>query len=155
MKSLLFAALTLACLVPFALARDIVVLGPEAIAAMTDDDLVAARQAAMKEDGMMLRGAGKATGEEAIEIATTVLENFTNFPALFREGSITEKSYARPIIWEQWDQFEALLQRGQAAAGDMQAAAEAEDGETYAEAIQTLGGLCRQCHETYREPLDD
>jgi cytochrome c556 len=151
MKSLAFAAMA-ALIATFAFAQDMPVVDP-AIASMSVDELVAARQAAMKEDGMMLRNAGDATGEDAVKIATTVLQNFINFPALFREGSLNDKSHALPIIWEQWDHFEGLLKTGQAAAADMQAAAESGDTATYGEALQTLGGLCRECHQTYRAPI--
>ena len=154
MKSLAFALLAvIVTLTTLAIAQDMPVVDPT-ITTMSNDELVAARQAAMKEDGRLLNGASVARGDDAIKSATIMLQNFTNFPALFREGSITYKSHALPIIWEQWDQFEGLLKKGQAAAADMQARAEADDHEGYAGALQTLGGLCKQCHETYRQPGD-
>jgi cytochrome c556 len=150
MKSFAFVALAaILAVVPLAIAQDTPVVDP-AIAGMSVDQLVAARQAAMKEDGMLLRSAGQATGDDAVKLATTILQNFTNFPALFREGSITDKSEASPAIWERWDEFEGIFKQGQAAAGDMQAAAETGDAETYKEALNTLGGLCRDCHDNFR-----
>lgn len=147
-KTFVFAGLAGLTLSAVAFADDIVV--DPAIATMTSDQLVAARQAAMKEDGKALRGAGEATGEDAVKIATTVLQNFTNFPALFKEGSITPDSHALPVIWEQWDAFDALLVKGQAAAREMLVAAQTGDTAAYGTALKTLGGLCGQCHMTYR-----
>ena len=122
-----------------------------AIAAMSNDELVAARQAAMKEDGGLLRRAGRLEGQEAIDAATVLLRNFTNFPALFREGSITDKSEALPAIWERWDEFTALLTQGQAFSGAALAAAQAGDTAGYQAAVKGLSQLCGTCHQQFRE----
>src|SRR5690242_1425359 len=82
----------------FAQTAPTIVVDP-AIAGMTNEQLVAARQAAMKEDGGVLRTAAGLIGDDAIAAATTLLQNFTNFPHLFKEGSITADSHALPIIW--------------------------------------------------------
>lgn len=150
MKSFAFACL--AATVAFAtlaLAQDAPVVDP-AIAGMSNDQLVAARQEAMKEDGKVLRGAAKATGDDAVAIATTVLQNFVNFPALFREGSLTPDSHALPAVWEKWDQFEGIFIEGQTVAEEMLAAAKAGDTAAYGKSIEALGGLCFQCHQTFR-----
>jgi cytochrome c556 len=148
MKTLVFAGLAVLGLSAIAFAQDAVV--DPAIATMSNEQLVEARQAAMKEDGMLLRGAGEATGEDAVKAATTILQNFTNFPALFKEGSITADSHALPAIWEQWDAFSGLLTKGQTAAKDMLTAAQAGDAAAYGTALKTLGGLCGECHMAYR-----
>jgi cytochrome c556 len=148
MRTFAFAGLAVLTLSAIAFAQDVVV--DPAIATMSNDQLVAARQAAMKEDGMLLRGAGQATGEEAVKIATTVLQNFTNFPALFKEGSITADSHALPIIWEQWDAFDGLFVKGQGVVKEMLTAAQAGDTAAYGTALKTLGGICGECHMTYR-----
>jgi cytochrome c556 len=153
MKSLAF--LPLAGLVAFAtlsIAQDAPVVDP-AIAGMTVDQLVDARQAAMKEDGMLLRESGGATAERRVEIATHILQNFTNFPALFREGSINDKSEALPVIWEQWDAFSALLAKGQGYATELLAAANAGDDAAWGATLKNFGGLCGECHREYRKPM--
>jgi len=71
-------------------------------ASMTNDQLVAARVAAMKQDGMVLRGAKSLSGQAAIDAATIVIKNFTKFPSLFPPGSITAKSRATEKIWQNW-----------------------------------------------------
>lgn len=122
-----------------------------AIASMSNDELVAARQAAMKEDGGIMRGAGGLTGDEAVAAATKLLQNFTNFPALFRDGSITDKSDALPAIWERWDEFTGLLTQAQGFAAAALAAAQAGDTATYQASLKSLGGLCGMCHQQFRE----
>ena len=121
-----------------------------AIATMTADQKVAARQAAMKQDGGLLRGAMKASGADAAKIATTVLQNFTNFPALFADGATNGKSDALPIIWTQFDQFTAIVDEGKLAATKMREAALSGDQGLYLDSFKALAATCSECHQTYR-----
>jgi cytochrome c556 len=120
------------------------------IAGMSVDEKVEARQAAMKEDGKLLRGAAQATGQDAVAITDTVLQNFTNFPALFADGATNDKSHALPIIWEEFDKFTAILDKGRADLMDMRQAAIDGDNEKYIASFKALGGVCGECHQTYR-----
>ena len=121
-----------------------------AIATMTADQKVDARQKAMKEDGGLLRGAAKATGDAAVKSATTVLQNFVNFPALFADGATNAKSEADPKIWQEFDKFTDIFKAGQQDASKMIAAAKAGDQAAYQDAFKSLGQKCFQCHQTYR-----
>lgn len=121
-----------------------------AIATMTADQKVEARQKAMKEDGGILRQAAKATGDDAVKIATTVLQNFVNFPALFADGATNAKSTADPKIWQEFDKFTDIFKAGQLDASKMIAAAKAGDQAAYQDAFKSLGQRCFQCHQTYR-----
>jgi cytochrome c556 len=134
-----------------ALAQDTpaIVVDP-AIATMTNEQLVEARQAAMKQNGMTLRGAASLSGEQAVAAATTLLQNFTNFPDLFKEGSITDKSKALPAIWENWDDFRARFDHDAEAAAKMLAAAQSGDTGAYTAAVQEIGESCGGCHMVYR-----
>jgi cytochrome c556 len=134
-----------------ALAQDApaVVVDP-AIATMTSDQLVEARQAAMKQNGMTLRGAASLSGPDAVAAATTLLQNFTNLPDLFKEGSATANSHALPAIWENWDDFRARFDHDAEAAAKMLVAAQSGDTATYTASIQEIGDSCGACHMTYR-----
>jgi cytochrome c556 len=143
----LIAVLSLGAL---AVAQDTTVVVDPTIATMTNDQLVQARQNAMRENGRTLRGAQDLTGADAIAAATTLLKNFTNLPALFREGSTTDKSGARPTIWENWEDFRSRFDKDAEAAKAMLAAATSGDMAAYVAAIQEIGGSCNSCHETYR-----
>ena len=121
-----------------------------AIAAMTNEQLVEAREAAMKQNGMLLRGAAGLSGADAVAAATTLLQNFTNLPALFREGSITPKSKALPLIWENWDEFKSIFDADVAASKLMLAAAQSGDAAGYSAAIQEINNSCRTCHSKFR-----
>ncbi len=122
------------------------------IATMSNDELVAARQNAMKEDGKALKAAlSGATGKDATAAAQTLLQNFTSFPALFKQGSITAKSDALPIIWTEFDKFSAIFAGDAAQAKLMLAAAQSGDMAGYTAAGKAIGGSCGQCHMTYRK----
>ena len=118
-------------------------------ATMSDAQLVAARVAAMKEDGAILRGAKSLSGDAAVKAATTILKNFTNFPSLFRPNSITPDSRATPKIWANWADFTSRLAAEKANAQAMLAAAKAGDKKAYEAAINALKAPCSDCHLAY------
>ncbi|MEO6634919.1 MAG: cytochrome c [Devosia sp.] len=144
------SAIVVATLAAAAIAQSPPVVVDPAIATMTNEQLVTARQEAMREDGKILREAGGLLGDDAIAAATHLLQNFTNFPALFREGSVTDKTAARPEIWQNWEAFTAIFAKGQQAATQMLQAAEAEDDDLYQSSVKELGGLCSTCHQQFR-----
>jgi cytochrome c556 len=123
-----------------------------AIAAYTPEQAVEARQVAMKENGGTLKAAGTLTGAEAVAAADTLIKNFINLPHLFPEGSIVGDSKALPAVWENFDDFTGRFAAGLEAAKAMKVAAEAGDAAAYGASMKTIGGLCGQCHETYRVP---
>jgi cytochrome c556 len=118
-------------------------------ASMTDAQLVAARQAAMKEDGAILKRAKSLSGDAAVAAATTILRNFTNFPGLFRPNSITPDSRATAKIWQNWPDFTARLNAEKANAQAMLTAAKAGDKKGYEAAINALKRPCSDCHLAY------
>lgn len=121
-----------------------------AIASMTNGQLVEARQDAMKQNGQALRGAARLTGEPAVAAATTLLQNFTIFPALFREGSTGDGSKALPSVWENWDDFAGRFEKDAASAAKMLAAAKSGDTAAFAAAAEEIDQSCGSCHMTYR-----
>jgi cytochrome c556 len=116
----------------------------------TPEEAVEARQAAMRENGGILRSAGNLTGAEAVAAATTLRDNYSHLPDLFPEGSIVGDSEALPAIWENWEEFVAIAETGTAAGDAAIAAAEAGDAAAYAEALRTIQGTCGQCHQQFR-----
>ncbi len=133
-----------------AFAQDVAVTVDPAIATMSVDDKVTARQQAMKEDGRLIRGAAQASGDDAVKIAGTVLQNFTNFPALFAGNANNTISEASSDIWQEFDQFTALFTRGQADAKTMLDAAKAGDNAAYLASLKDLSPVCGECHQRYR-----
>jgi cytochrome c556 len=114
----------------------------------TPEEAIAMRQALMKENGAVLRGAGSLTGEEAIAAAQTLLDNYTQIPAVFPEGS--EGGDALPAIWQNWEAFTAIAEAGRAGAEAALTAAQAGDMAGYAAGLQQVQGTCGQCHQQFR-----
>ena len=120
-------------------------------AASSDEQLVQARVAAMKQNGQILRGAKTLSGDKAVAAASTILKNFKSFPGLFREGSITPDSRATEKIWQNWGDFTQRLKAEERNAEAMLAAAKAGDKKAYAAAIEALKKPCSNCHLAYAE----
>jgi cytochrome c556 len=121
---------------------------------MNPEQLVATRQAAMKADGKALKGSDAFTGAKAVAALTTVETNYGRLPALFVKDSITDKSDALPIIWQQFDDFSAIFKKGAAAAAVGIAAAKAGDTAGYKAAVKAVAATCNECHDTYRMKKD-
>jgi len=100
-------------------------LGGNAVIAM--DDPIAARQASMKAMGKALRGGDTAT----------VAKEAAALKLLFPEGSTSDTSEASPKIWEEWDDFVAILDKLEADA-------------TAGAGVPVIGGSCKSCHDNYR-----
>lgn len=125
-----------------------VVVDP-AIATMTNEQLVEARQQAMEDNGRAMRGAQQ-LGPTSVDVATLLLQNFTNFPALFREGSNVPPSKANAAVWANWDDFKARFDANIAASTRLLAAAQANDAGAYTAAFQEIAQSCGSCHMEYR-----
>ena len=110
---------------------------------MTPEELVAARKAAMREDGGILRGAGGLSGADAVTAAETLVKNFTNFPHLFPEGSIVGDSEALPAIWENWDTFTGLFAQARIASEAALVAAQANDTAGFQAALAAAWSALR------------
>jgi len=119
-------------------------------AAMAPDKAIAARQAAMKADGKVLRGANDFTGDAAVKALQTVYDNYTKLPSLFPKDSTSANSLALPVIWTDWDNFIAIFKKGADAATDGIAAAKAGDTAKYQADVAVVAGTCGACHMTYR-----
>jgi len=137
-------ATAVAAVATFAFAQD--VTPDPSLASLSPEEMVAKRQAVMKEDGGILKGA------EAVTAAEHLIQNFTNLTVLFPEGSMVGDTGALPVIWEKNADFQAIFATAIASATSMKAAAEAGDAEAYMAAIKATGGFCGQCHQTYRKP---
>jgi cytochrome c556 len=120
-----------------------------AIATMTNEQLVDARQAAMEQNGRTLRGAQQLS-DQSVAAATSLLQNFTNLPTLFKEGSLIGNSKALPLIWENWEDFKARFDANAAASARMLAAAQASDAAAYGAAFKEIADSCGACHMMYR-----
>jgi cytochrome c556 len=120
------------------------------IASMSNDQLIAARKAAMKENERTLQKAESLIGDEAVAAATTLLQNFTNLPHLFKEGSGEGRTSAKPEIWANWADFKGRFDADAASAAAMLKGAQDGDDDAYFAAIQEISNSCNSCHRKYK-----
>jgi cytochrome c556 len=147
-------------MIRLAIAAGTALAAATAASAQTEDP-IATRQIIMIANGQAAGVAGNilrgdidynpVIGRAAI---TAMHSAATTFGDYFPEDSLdTDRSDAAPAIWENMDDFMALLEEFRSAAA---AAAEAagEDGppdaESFAALVQPVLGTCRDCHEAFR-----
>jgi cytochrome c556 len=123
-------------------------------------DPIADRRAIMKERGGLIGGLVKMVkGETEFDAAAVqktldglkANEAKVDIDALFPAGSDKGDTKADPKIWSDMDGFKAVNKKYSDAV-DAAAAAPAADKEALGAQLQTLGGLCGECHKTYRLP---
>ena len=120
-------------------------------------DVVAERQRLMKLNGASWQDAQakfKAGNIEAIAVnAETMAVMAMHIPALFPQGSLTEKSSAKPEIWQKWSEFEASAKNLQTQAEKLRDAARAKDGAAVEAQAKDFGRqACGSCHTPFRVP---
>ena len=122
-------------------------------------DLVADRQRLMKLNGASARDMNdklKAGQIEAIAVnAETIAINAQHIPSLFPQGSMTDKSNAKPEIWEKRPDFEAVAKTLQTKAEEIRDAARAKDQPKVEALMKDFGRTtCGACHTSFRKPIN-
>jgi len=120
-------------------------------------DVVADRQRLMKLNGASWADAQaklKAGNAEAVAVnAETMALIATHIIAVFPEGSLTDKSKAKPEIWQKWPEFEAAAKNLGAQADKLRDAARTKDlAATEAVAKDFGRQACGTCHQPFRVP---
>jgi cytochrome c556 len=121
-------------------------------------DIIADRQRLMKLNGASLQdimAKAKAGSIGAIAVnAETIALNAEHIPALFPEGSLSEKSYAKPEIWQRWAEFTTDAKSLQSWAEKLRDAAKAKDTASTQAILKDFGRqACGACHTPFRKPL--
>ena len=114
-------------------------------------DVVADRIRLMKLNGASLadlQAKAKAGNIEAIAVnAETIALNAQHVPVLFPPGSITDKSRAKPDIWQKRAEFENAARNLQALAEKLRDAARAKDVPAVETMVKDFGKqACGACH---------
>ncbi|WP_172328594.1 cytochrome c [Mangrovicoccus sp. HB161399] len=117
---------------------------------------VVARTAAMKTIGKntkllgnMAKGSVAFDASAAQQAALAIAGEAANIPSLFETQADDPASEAKPVIWQQYDDFTMK-------AADLEDAASAAAESILAQAdigpaLGQLGAACKACHSTYRE----
>ncbi len=142
-----------------------VALAPMAASAAGAKDPVAVRQAAMKQlsahmkaIGGFLKG-GKRAGAAADVVlrGQAIAAAASRIPAFFPKGTATEdigleKSGAKAVIWQRWDDFTAASEDLRQQAMAFAAVAETGDKAKIKSAMGAMGKIgCSGCHREFRQ----
>jgi cytochrome c556 len=120
-------------------------------------DIVADRQRLMKLNAASwqdVQAKLKVGNIEAIVVnAETIALNAMHIPALFPQGSLTDKSIAKPDIWQKRTEFESEAKNLQTLAEKLRDAARAKDAAAVEAMAKDFGRqTCGSCHTKFRFP---
>jgi cytochrome c556 len=120
-------------------------------------DIVADRQRVMKLNGATwseLQAKAKAGNMEGVAVsAETLALNAQQIPSLFPAGSMTDKSKAKPEVWQKWPEFEAAAKKMETEAEKLRDAARAKNEQLTQDIVKDFGrNACGACHTPFRVP---
>lgn len=124
---------------------------------MGSGDVVADRQRLMKSVGANwgdIQAKAKAGSIESVAVNAEVLALYSQeIPTLFPAGSGTEKSKAKPEIWQKWPEFEAAAKNLGMQAEKLRDAARAKNEQLTQDLVKDFGRqACGTCHTPFRQP---
>jgi cytochrome c556 len=124
---------------------------------MGSGDVVADRQRLMKAVGANwadIQAKAKAGNIEGIAVnAETLAISAQHIPSLFPEGSGTEKSKAKPDIWQKWPEFEKAAKNLEAQSEKLRDASKAKNEQLTQDIVKDFGrNACGTCHTPFRQP---
>jgi len=120
-------------------------------------DPVADRQRLMKNVGANwadIQAKVKAGNPEAVAVNAEALSlHAQRIPCFFNDGAPTEKSKAKPDIWQKWPEFQAAAKNLENRAGTLRDQAVAKDAAAVTTTVGTFGrDACGACHTPFRVP---
>jgi cytochrome c556 len=126
-------------------------------ATMGTGDPVADRQRLMKNVGANwadIQAKVKAGAPETVAVNAEALSlHAQRIPGLFPDGSLTDKSKAKPDIWQKWPEFQAAAKNLENRSATLRDQAMAKDGAAVTATVGTFGrDACGACHTPFRVP---
>jgi len=120
-------------------------------------DPVADRQRLMKLNGASWADAQakfKAGNIEGIAVnAETMALNSEHIPMMFPQGSLTDKSKAKPEVWQKWDEFEKASKNFEVWSVKLRDASRSKDAAATEVVMKDFGRqACGTCHTPFRVP---
>ncbi len=125
---------------------------------MGSGDVVADRQRLMKLQsapaGRTSRPRPRPGNIEGIAVnAETLAMTAQHIPSLFPEGSGTEKSKAKPDVWQKWPEFEKAAKNLEIQSEKLRDASKAKNEQLTQDIVKDFGrNACGTCHTPFRQP---
>ena len=131
--------------------------GAQSMMKIGSGDVVADRQRLMKLNGASWKDAQdklKAGNVEAIVVnAETMALNAEHIPTLFPKGSLTDKSNAKPEVWDKPEEFEKVAKNLGTWAEKLRDTAKTKDTAATEAIMKDFGRqACGSCHTPFRVP---
>jgi cytochrome c556 len=125
--------------------------------AMSKEQAVSERQRLMKLHGALwkdIQDKAKANNIEGIAPSAEALAiNAQRIPVLFPEGSLTEKSKAKPEVWQKWPEFQSAAKAMETEAERLRDASMAKNADLTQSIVKDFGRkACGTCHTPFRVP---
>jgi len=124
---------------------------------MGSGDVVADRQRLMKSNGANwadIQAKVKAGNIEGVAVNAEVLALYSQqITSLFPAAAGTEKSKAKPEVWQKWSEFEAAAKNLGTQAEKLRDAARAKNEQLTQDLVKDFGRqACGTCHTPFRQP---
>jgi cytochrome c556 len=131
--------------------------GCASMQARKPEEAVAERQRLMKLHGALwkdIQDKAKAGNIESIAVDAEALAiNAPRIPSLFPEGSLTDKSKAKPEIWQKWPEFEKAAMNLKTESEKLRDVAKTKDADATQAVMKDFGkNACGTCHTPFRVP---
>ena len=128
-----------------------------ATASKSPAEYVEDRQKLMKAHGdawKNVQDGAKAGNLQAVASNADVMANYAKqIPALFPEGSMTEKSKAKPEIWQKKAEFDASAKKMEMESIKLRDTARTGNAQATNDMIKDFGrNTCGSCHTPFRVP---
>jgi cytochrome c556 len=128
---------------------------------LAQEDLYSKRKQFMEASYDDLKAIKKAVDQKdysTVELkARNIMGSMDKLVDYFPKGVQSEKSRAKPEIWQKWDEFSKLPVKVKDAAGALAKAAAAKDDAAVQAQLKALGqespfrsGACFECHKEFR-----
>jgi cytochrome c556 len=101
-----------------------------------------------------IQAKAKAGNIEGTAVNAEVLALYAQqIPSLFPAGSGTEKSKAKPEVWQKWSEFEAAAKNLETQAAKLRDTARAKNEQATQDLVKDFGRTaCGTCHTPFRQP---
>jgi cytochrome c556 len=120
-------------------------------------DVVAERQRLMKLHGALwkdVQDKAKAGNIEGVAVSAEAMAlSAQRIAGVFPQGSLTEKSKAKPEVWQKFPEFEAAAKKFETESVKLRDAAKTKNADATNAVIKDFGrNACATCHQPFRVP---
>lgn len=146
---------TYAIVVAFAAATTVSALAHEGATGVVKERMLMMKDISsqMKTLGLMIKGDVQFEAKTASSAARNIANHGQEMLILFPEGSVHEPSKALEAIWQEWAQFERLVDDFNTKASELSASSKTASAPSeIAPQFKALTQTCSTCHQDFRKP---